>query len=168
MLNVKPYKAGGEMDSSTENTAKKTKISIHGNLKKPILALNLFDLKEDLQKLRANPDEYLSPTPMFFSCLPLSVIFDRDAIKFAREIQKNQLQDIFDLKADFQSQLQHINSLSKFAHDVSGTKKIKSEDLPMVIDDLLDIKESFQSTFKSMQDDWVAITLRIMIQQKSN
>ena len=153
-----------ELDTGTEKLAKKTKITIHGNLKKPIMALNLFDLLEDLRLLRENPDEYLSSTPMFFSCLPLSSIFNREAINFAKDLQKDQLREIYDLKANFQSQFQRINSLSRYAHDVSGIKMIASEDLPMVIDELIDIKQQFQSAFKGMQDKWIEIMARIVIQ----
>ena len=156
-----------ELDTSTTKLAKKTKITIHGNLKKPILALNLFDLLEDLRMLRENPDEYLSSTPMFFSCLPLSSIFNREAINFARDLQKDQLREIYDLKANFQFQFQRINSLSRFAHDVSGAKMVASEDLPTVIDELIDIKQRFQSKFKGMQDKWIEIMARIVIQVSS-
>ena len=153
-----------ELDTNAQNLAKKTKITIHGNLKKPIMALNLFDLLEDLRMLRENPDEYLSPNPLFFSCLPLSSIFNREAINFAKDLQKDQLREIYALKADFQSQFQKINSLSRYAHDVSGVKTIASEDLPMVIDELIDIKQNFQESFKGMQDKWIEIMARMVIQ----
>ena len=153
-----------ELDTSTAKLAKKTKITIHGNLKKPIMALNLFDLLEDLRMLRENPDEYLSPTPMFFSCLPLSSIFNRKAINFARDLKKDQLREIYDLKANFQFQFQRINSLSRFAHDVSGIKMIASEDLPAVIDELNAIKQAFQFIFKRMQGGWIEMMARTVIQ----
>lgn len=128
------------------------------------MALNLYDLLEDLKMLRENPDEYLSPTPIYFSCLPLSSIFNRDAINFARDLQKDQLREIYDLKANFQFQFQRINSLSRFAHDVSGIKMVASEDLPTVIDELSDIKQTFQLSFKGMQDKWIEIMARTVIQ----
>ena len=152
-----------ELDSSTEDLTKKTKIKIHGNLKKPIMALNLFDLLSDLQMLRQNPDEYLSSIPLYFSCLPLSAIFDREAINFARDLQKDQLKEIYALKAEFQSQFKEINSLTRFAHDITGIKTVASEDLPMVIDELIDMKQIIQKAFKGMQDDWIEIMGRIVI-----
>ena len=128
------------------------------------MALNLFDLLEDLRMLRENPDEYLSSSPMFFSCLPLSAIFDREAINFVRDLQKDQLQEIYALKADFQSHFKKINSLTRFARDVSGIKSVASEDLPMVIDELSGIKQHIQKAFKDMQDDWIEIMGRKVIQ----
>ena len=59
--------------SDTEKSdLKDIKVTVHGSLKKPIMAMNLLDLMEDLQMLRENPDDYLSPTPLFYSCFPLS------------------------------------------------------------------------------------------------
>ena len=153
-----------ELSASREELAKRTKITIHGTLKKPIIALNLYDLLEDLDMLKKNPDEYLSSTPLFFSCLPLSSIFNREAINFAKDLQKDQLREIYDLKAKFQFQFQRINSLSRFAHDVSGIKMVASEDLPEVIDELNAIKQTFQFLFKGMQDKWIEMMARTVIQ----
>ena len=55
-----------EMTTGQEKMFKDTKIIIHGNLKKPIVALNLFDLMENLQELVKNPDDFLSATPMYY------------------------------------------------------------------------------------------------------
>jgi len=54
------------MSTGQEKMFKDTKITIHGNLKKPIVALNLFDLMASLQELIKNPDEFLSATPMYY------------------------------------------------------------------------------------------------------
>ena len=54
------------MTTGQEKMFKDTKITIHGNLKKPIVALNLFDLMASLQELIKNPDEFLSATPMYY------------------------------------------------------------------------------------------------------
>ena len=55
-----------ELTTGQEKLFKDTKITIHGNLKKPILALNLFDLMTTLQELVKNPDDFLSATPMYY------------------------------------------------------------------------------------------------------
>ena len=152
--------AQGSLNETEIHNLKKIKIKIHGSLKKPIMALNLYDLMEDLQKLRENPDEYLSPTPLYYSCFPLSGFLNREAIEFNDDLQNDQLRDVYKLKEDFQVQFKHINSLLHFAHDVSLKKESASEDLPFVIDELETIKQSFHDEFKEMQKEWMEMMAR--------
>ena len=177
-----------ELTTAEEKRFSDTKITIHGTLKKPIVALNLRDLMESLRDLVKNPDDYLSATPMYYrsvskifgsvfvsnsnnalvrhllrftetnkSCFPLSSIFNTAAINFQSELQNDQLGEIYQLKANFQNQLKQINTLSRFAHDITGVTIDASEDLPDVIDRLREIKQDFQFQFKGMQDSWIEI-----------
>ena len=96
---------------------------------------------------------------VYKSCFPLSSIFNTEAINFASELQNDQLGEIYQLKANFQTKLKQINTLSRFAHDITGHNAGTSNtgDLPDVIDSLRDMKKDFQSHFKGMQDSWVEI-----------
>ena len=91
------------------------------------------------------------------SCFPLSSIFKTEAINFQSELQNDQLGEIYQLKASFQNQLKQINTLSRFAHDITGNNIHGSGDLPDVTDRLREIKLDFQTQFKGMQDSWVEI-----------
>lgn len=152
--------AKGSLNETEISNLKEIKIKIHGTLKKPIMAMNLFDLMDDLQKLRENPEEYLSPTPLFYSCFPLSGFLNREAIIFEDDLQNDQLRDVYKLKDDFQAQFKNINSLLLFAHDVSIKPNPDSDDLPDVIDKLELIKKSFQVEFKGMQKEWMEMMAR--------
>ena len=136
------------------------KVTIHGSLKKPIMAMNLFDLMEDLTKLRENPDDYLTPTPLFYSCFPLSEFLKADAIRFDDDLQSEQLRDVYKLKDDFQNKFKHINSLLHFAHDVTFKNNSESDDLPYIIDKLELIKQSYHNEFKDMQKEWMDMMAR--------
>ena len=94
---------------------------------------------------------------VYKSCFPLSSIFNTEAINFASELQNDQLGEIYQLKANFQTKLKQINTLSRFAHDITGHNAGTSGDLPDVIDSLREMKKDFQSNFKGMQDSWIEI-----------
>ena len=96
--------AKGSLNETESENLKNIKIKIHGTLKKPIMAMNLLDLMDDLQKLRDNPEDYLSPTPIYYSCFPLSGFLNREAIDFEDDLENDQLRDVYKLKDDFQAQ----------------------------------------------------------------
>ena len=152
-----------KMSSSHNDTLKNIEIKIHGSLKKPIIALNFFDLLADLKKLKDSPEDYLTPTPLYFSCIPMSAFLKHGTNNFVDHLRKEQLLEIHSLKKDFQTQLETINSLVEFAKDVSGKNKVQSADLRSVIDHLELIKNAFQIEFKVMQDDWIKILGRNVI-----
>ena len=151
-------------ENSEEDMFKKIDIKIHGSLKKPIIAVNFLDLIKELIQLKANPEEYLTPNPLYFGCIPLSAFLKREEMDFSDNLRNDELKEIYNLKVDFQDQLQIINSLVVFARDVSEQKKHRSEDLRSVIDNLELIKNHFQKTFKTMQDHWIQLTGRKVIQ----
>ena len=121
--------------------------------------MNLLDLMDDLQMLRDNPEEYLSLTPLFFSCFPLSEFLNREAILFNDYLKNDQLRDVYQLKDDFQSQFKHINSLLLFSHDIT-MRRNSEDDLPNIIDRLESIKKSYHTEFKAMQKEWMEMMAR--------
>ena len=151
------------MSNSHNETLKNIEIKIHGSLKKPIIALNFLDLIADLKKLKDNPEEYLTPVPLYFSCIPMSAFLERKANDFIENLQSDQLRDIYSLKKDFQTQFEIINSLIFFAKDVSEKKEKQSADLRPVVDNLDLIKNAFRIELKKMQDEWINLTRRTVI-----
>ena len=73
------------------------------------------------------------------------------------------LGQIYQLKANFQTKLKQINTLSRFAHDITGQNAGTSGDLPDVIDSLREMKKDFQSNFQGMQDSWIEIMGRWVV-----
>ena len=167
-LEVGIAKINAEVDLGFENSdeelLKNIDIKIHGSLKKPIIAVNFKDLIKELKHLKANPEEYLTPNPLYFGCIPLSAFLKREEMNFMDDLREDELKQIYNLKVDFQNQFQIINSLVVFARDVSEQKKHRSEDLRSVIDNLGLIKKHFQEKFKIMQDQWITKTGRKIIQ----
>ena len=155
----------GEIDGEAKFDRKKqmtsrlnnTEIIIHGNLKQPIMAMTLGNLMDKLADLVKNPDQYLSQTPLFFSCLPLSEIVDSKAIKFSNDIHKDQLRDLYSLREKFENQFKKINSLILFTNNVNEIFSPESNHLPNEKFTLQSIKKSFFDTFIGMQHDWLQI-----------
>ena len=149
--------------NSHDELLKQIDIKIHGSLKKPIIAVNFYDLIEELKQLKANPEEYLTANPLYFGCISLSAFLKRETMDFVEDLRKDQLRDVYNLKVDFQNQFRTINSLTDFARDVSEKKGSRSDDLPSVINNLESIKKLFLEQFKIMQDQWIKLTERKVI-----
>ena len=158
--------ANATVSTENENFFKKTNIRVHGNLKKTIVALTMFDLIEELKQVANNPDEYLTSAPLFYSVLPLSNFLDRDAVIFTAQLQEEQLNTIYEMRKTFEDSMKNITTLEKFSHDISGANIGGSADLPYVLDNLNAIKHIFKSLFQDLQEEWVEIMERKVIQKK--
>jgi len=158
--------ANAKVSTENENFFKKTNIRVHGNLKKTIIALTMFDLIEELKQVANNPDEYLTSAPLFYSVLPLSDFLNRDAVIFTAQLQEEQLNTIYEMRKTFEDRMKNINTLKTFSHDISGKNKGGSADLPHVLDNLNAIKHKYKSLFQDLQEEWVEIMERKVIQKK--
>ena len=144
-------------NKTMQNRLENTQIIIHGNLKKPIMALTLATFMDKLVDLVDNPQTYLSETPLFFSCLPVSEITDLDALEFKSDIHNDQLQELYNLRETFENQFKKLNSLIQFTKNVNEKSSTESNHLPNETLSLESIKNSFQSTFIGMQHKWLEI-----------
>ena len=52
-----------ELDDTQKRFQQQTSFTVHGTLKKTIFATSFEGLKDLIQKLKANPDDYLAKTP---------------------------------------------------------------------------------------------------------
>ena len=120
----------------------------------------------ELKQVANNPDEYLSSAPLFYSVLPLSNFLERDAVIFTDSLQEEQLNTIYEMRKTFEDRMRNINTLRKFSHDVSGANMDGSADLPHVVEDLNAIKHRYKSLFQDLQEEWVDIMERKIIQNK--
>ena len=158
--------ANATLSTESETALKKTIVRVHGNLKKTIFALTMFDLIEELKQVANNPDEYLTAVPLFYSVLPLSNFLERDAVIFTDSLQEEQLNTIYEMRKTFEDRMRNINTLRKFSHDVSGANMDGSADLPHVVEDLNAIKHRYKLLFQDLQEEWVDIMERKIIQNK--
>merc|ERR1712227_208677 len=115
--------ANTTISTENENFFKKTNIRVHGNLKKTIIALTMFDLIEELKQVANNPDEYLTSAPLFYSVLPLSDFLNRDAVIFTAQLQEEQLNTIYEIRKTFEDRMKNINTLKTFSHDISDLQE---------------------------------------------
>ena len=148
---------GFNRTKTMQNRLQNTQIIIHGNLKKPIMALTLDTFMDKLVDLVDNPKAYLSETPLFFSCLPLSELTDIEALEFKSEIHNDQLQELYNLRETFENQFKKLNSLIQFTKNVNEKSSTESNHLPDETLSLESIKNSFHSTFIGMQHKWLEI-----------
>ena len=159
--------ANTTISNDQEKLLEKTRIRIYGNLKKTIFAMSMLDLIGELKQLVNNPDEYLVSAPISYSVLPLSSFLNRDAVVFTEGLQVEQLDKIYQMRLSFDDSLRNINTLKKFSHDISGKNMDGTSDIPDVMGDLNDIKHTYQSLFLDLQNEWVDIMERKVIQNKS-
>ena len=147
---------------STENSQifDKTNIKIYGNLKRPLMALTMSDLITELPKLIQNPNDYLASAPMFYSALPLSSFLDRKIGVFTEELDKQQLNRIFQIRKNYEDEMKIVNTLIWFSNDISGANNNSFPDLLDVNANLTAIKNNYESFFNDLQKEWLEILAR--------
>ena len=147
-----------ELENDQEELFRQIDIKIYGSVKKPIIALTLLDLIDDLRKIKENPGENLTLNPLYFSCIPLSTFLNRPKIEM--NIQKYNLQEIHELAETFKSQFQIINTLLFFAKDVSENRNNPSENLAPVTSKLKSIQNAFAIQFDKNKEEWIQLMER--------